>query len=76
MANPAIKVALKARAAGDSSMLFWSERGEICCVIHAPYPGSDTWRWERWRPMMEEETREWTRQLGNAPKCEVCQWEK
>jgi hypothetical protein len=72
MASRAINTALKARQQGDRSILFWSERGQVCCAIHAPYPGTDSWKWERWRPMREEEMREWTRQTGNPPKCEVC----
>jgi hypothetical protein len=64
---------LKARKTDDRRILFWSERGEISCAIHAPYPGTDTWKWERWRLLTEEEAREWTRQLGHPPKCEVCQ---
>ena len=68
----AMTAALKARETGDRSTLFWSERGEITCAIHAPYPGTDTWRWERWRLLTEEESRGWTRQLGHAPKCETC----
>jgi len=73
MATEAMKAALKAREIGDRSTLFWSERGEITCALHAPYPGTDTWKWERWRLLTEQESREWTRQLGHPPKCEVCQ---
>ena len=29
--------------------LLWSERGAVTCADHAPYKGSDTWRWERWQ---------------------------
>ena len=72
MATRAMKAALKARETGDRSTLFWSERGEVACAAHAPYPGTDTWKWERWRQLTEEEAREWTRQLGHAPKCETC----
>ena len=72
MANKAMEVAKQAREARDTSTLFWSERGEVTCATHAPYPGSDTWNWERWSPMTEEERREWTRLLGRAPECEVC----
>ena len=73
MTEQAEQTALQARRAGDRTTLFWSERGEVCCATHAPYPGSDTWNWERWSPMTEEERREWTRLLGHPPKCEVCQ---
>ena len=72
MTEHAEQTALQARRAGDRETLFWSERGEVGCALHAPYPGSDTWNWERWSPMTEAETREWTRLLGRAPRCEVC----
>ncbi len=72
MNRQAIQTALKARHTGDRETLFWSERGAVCCAIHAPYPGSDTWNWERWSMMNEAETREWSRWLGRAPRCEVC----
>ena len=73
MTEQAERSALTARHTGDRTTLFWSERGEVCCATHAPYPGSDTWNWERWTPMTEEERREWTRLLRHSPKCEVCQ---
>lgn len=75
MASRAVAVAKRAREAGNTSILFWSERGAVCCAIHAPYPGTDTWKWERWSPMTEKERREFTRLLGHPPKCEVCQQE-
>ena len=71
----AMAVARRARETGDTSTLFWSERGEVCCAQHAPYPGTDTWNWERCLPMAEAEQREWTRLLGRAPRCEVCNLE-
>ena len=67
------RTALTARQTGDRATLFWSERGEVACATHAPYPGSDTWNWERWSPMTEEERREWARLLGHPPQCEVCE---
>ena len=72
MTEQAEQTALTARRAGDRATLFWSERGEVTCATHAPFPGSDTWNWERWSPMTEAETREWTRLLGRGPRCEVC----
>jgi len=72
MKEQAEQAALQARQTGNKEKLFWSELGEMCCATHAPYPGSDTWRWERWRSMTEAEKREWTRQTGHPPKCEVC----
>ncbi len=72
MTEQAGQTALRARRAGDRATLFWSEHGEICCATHAPYPGTDTWNWERWSRMTEAEEREWTSMLGSAPRCEVC----
>ena len=68
----AMAVARRARERGDTSILFWSERGEVCCAQHAPYPGTDTWIWERWRPMTDGEQQEWVRTLGQPPRCEIC----
>ena len=67
------QTALQARRAGDRETLFWSERGEVACAQHSPFPGSDTWIWERWSPMTEEERQEWTRLLGRPPRCEICE---
>jgi hypothetical protein len=68
--------ALETRRTGDRAALCWSERGEIACATHAPFPGSDTWIWERWSPMTEAERREWARLLGHPPQCEVCPEER
>jgi hypothetical protein len=68
----AIEIALAARDRKDTETMFWSERGEVACAMHAPYPGTDTWNWERWMPMNEEERQEWSRTVGSAPKCEIC----
>ena len=76
MTQQAGQTALQARREGDRTTLFWSERGEVCCATHAPYPGSDTWRWERWRLLTAAETREWTRMLGCALRCEICREEE
>ncbi len=72
MARQAEETALKARQTGDRTTLFWSERGEVCCATHAPYPGSDTWIWQRWSPMTESDKKAWTQVLNRAPACEVC----
>jgi len=72
MASNAMAVARKAREAGDTSILFWSERGAVCCALHAPYPGTDTWNWERWRLMTGVEIQEWVRTLRQPPRCEIC----
>jgi len=72
MPSKAMEIAKQAREAKDTSTLFWSERGEVCCALHAPYPGTDTWRWERWQLMIDAEKGEWARLLGGAPRCEIC----
>ena len=43
--------ALRAKEARDRTMLYWSERGAVCCAEHMPWPGTDTWIWERWMLM-------------------------
>jgi hypothetical protein len=50
---------------------FWSERGHITCFQHTPYPGSDTWEWERWEAITAREREELEREIGKV-KCEVC----
>jgi len=55
-------------------ILYWSERGQIGCALpgHAPYRGTDTWVWERWRPITPREAAEFERDVGRPPACEVC----
>ena len=72
MTEQAERTALQARRAGDRERLFWSERGEIACAQHAPYPGTETWTWERWSPMTETERQAWMQLLKRAPECEGC----
>ena len=76
MGTSAIRIAERARKTGDRTTLFWSERGEVACALHAPYPGTDTWRWERWKLLTEAEAQEWSRVLGRSPRCEVCKQEE
>ena len=52
--------------------LYWSERGAVGCERHIPYPGSDTWRWERWRFLAVDEAEAWRSELGDLPSCETC----
>ena len=54
--------------------LVWSEQGQVGCTLpgHAPYRGSDSWRWERWRVMKPAEIEAWTRDVGRPPACETC----
>lgn len=68
----AIEIALAARDRKDRETLFWSERGEVACAMHAPYPGSDTWNWERWTVMTEEHKRQWAIEVRRPAACEIC----
>ena len=49
-------------------MLFWNERGQIGCAKpgHMPFPGTDTFVWERWEPLDEKTARE------HGLRCESC----
>jgi hypothetical protein len=51
-----------------------SEPGEIGCTEkgHAPYPGSDTWSRERWRPITLAERIDLEAELGRPIECESC----
>lgn len=46
--------------------LFWNEQGQICCQTHAPYKGTDTWNWERWRKVALRDI------VANKLQCESC----
>ena len=47
--------------------VFWNERGAIVCACcHIPYPGSDTWVWERWEEITPEIMVEIDREGGRA----------
>ena len=72
MAGRAMAIALKARAAKDVTILFWNNRGAVCCARHAPYPGTDTWRWQRWMVMPDEAKAVWQAEVGAPAKCECC----
>jgi hypothetical protein len=54
--------------------LVWSEQGQVGCTLpgHAPYRGTDTWRFERWRVMKPAEIDAWTPDVGRPPACETC----
>lgn len=49
--------------------LYWSERGQIGCLLpgHAPYRGTDTWVWERWKAITSREAAEFEREVGRPP---------
>ena len=52
--------------------VFWSQTGEVVCACcHVPYPGSDTWVWERWSEITPATMAEIDRNGGNV-KCEGC----
>jgi hypothetical protein len=55
--------------------LYMSERGQIGCLLpgHAPYPGTDTWTWERWQAITPREAAGFEREVGRPPSCETCQ---
>ncbi len=51
--------------------LFWGQNGEISCADHAPYKGSDTWRWMRWEALAIEGAGAFA-QRGHTARCETC----
>ncbi len=57
-----------------TTKLLWNERGQIGCDLpgHAPHRGSDTWIWERWRPITLNERIDFEAELGHAAECESC----
>ncbi|MDP1859235.1 MAG: hypothetical protein Q8K82_11210 [Gemmatimonadaceae bacterium] len=52
--------------------LYMSEAGQIECLEHAPFPGTDTWRWDAWRAITPVEARRFEREVGRPPACEAC----
>jgi hypothetical protein len=65
---------MTAKAKKGEHQLVWREQGQVGCTLpgHAPYRGSDTYRWERWRVMKPAEIEAWTRDVGRPPACETC----
>lgn len=61
-------------ATAKHPILYWSERGQIGCALpgHAPYRGTDTWVWERWKQITPSEAAEFVREVGRLPSCETC----
>jgi len=56
----------------QAHQVFWNETGNVVCACcHIPYPGSDTWVWERWE---EITPRPWRRLIVRAGRvaCEGC----
>jgi CheY-like chemotaxis protein len=48
--------------------LYWSKRGEIACVLHAPADGSERWNAERWQPLPPIEGRRIVYQCQHCDK--------
>lgn len=61
-------------ATNTKPVLYWSERGQIGCLLpgHAPYRGSDSWVFERWKKVTPREAAEFQRDVGRPIACEVC----
>lgn len=55
----------------NPNMVYWDENGEICCGIHAPYRGSDTWVSGRWEAVSPDDVQAAFAQ-GMVIKCECC----
>lgn len=64
--------------ARDGSKIYFSERGEIACGEHAPYPGSDTFRFDGWRVVTPAIAKAWADEANRTGlvspemKCETC----
>jgi hypothetical protein len=52
--------------------LLWSQQGRVCCPAHAPYPGSDSWRDDRWRRMRDRDIAAFAAKSGLPVECEAC----
>lgn len=52
--------------------LYWSRKGEIACLTHAPWIGSDTWVDEDWERMQNDEQLAHEMETGAPPECEGC----
>jgi len=52
--------------------LFWSQRGEVACEKHIPFPGSDTWHFDHWVAMEIDHVEAWKAEFGSLPTCESC----
>jgi hypothetical protein len=57
---------------GHAPGLWVSERGEVVCSEHAPYNGSDTWRWDHFIQITEVVERIWMEDGAARPRCENC----
>jgi len=62
------------RASGHAhEHLYWSQRGAIACDRHMPFPGSDTFVWDDWRPITMVEATSFEREVGRPPACDACE---
>lgn len=52
--------------------LYIDNGGQIECLEFAPCSGTDTWVWDRWKPMTKREATEFQRDIGRPPACETC----
>jgi hypothetical protein len=55
-----------------TNALYMSEGGQIACLPHAPFPGTDTWHNDGWKPITRREAQAFQRDIGRAPACETC----
>ncbi len=56
---------------GHRAGLFYGQSGEITCAEHAPYHGTDTWRWGKFRRITEALEAAFVA-AGMKPTCESC----
>jgi hypothetical protein len=63
-------LAVKIKAKSETG-LFWNEQGAVNCEKHIPYPGSDTWNWERWQAVTVSDKLEAAR-ADISLRCECC----
>ena len=62
----------KPRFGLQAHQVFWAETGAVACACcHIPYPGSDSWIWDRWTEITPEVIAEIDR-LGGRIACERC----
>jgi len=61
-----------ARFGLQQHQVFWNMCGAVVCACcHIPYPGSDTWVWERWEEITPDMMVEIDR-VGGRVACEGC----
>src|SRR5689334_2404615 len=70
--DPSPVVVMEATSPDARPALYISDGGEISCLAHAPYQGSDSWHFERWHTLTAAEARDFERGVRRAPACETC----